>query len=73
MFTEDDGTEALYVGGLCSMGYNPDVPDPRLLRTVDGETFQPVPQDEGTFREALLIKGSRSTGSAHSMCTSRGG
>jgi hypothetical protein len=48
IFTERDGTEALYVGGVSArfMGY--DVPAPRILRSVDGEHFEAVPQDPGT-------------------------
>jgi hypothetical protein len=49
VFTEPDGTEALYVGGTSSNSFNEGVPPPRLLRSVDGETFTPVPQTPGTF------------------------
>ncbi len=55
-YTEKDGTEALYVGAMSPTGMLP--PEfqalgaafpPRLLRTVDGSTFTPVPQGPGTF------------------------
>lgn len=49
VFTETDGTEALYVGGVSSNSFNPNVPPPRLLRSTDGLNFEPVPQDSGTF------------------------
>jgi hypothetical protein len=57
IFRESDGTDALYVGGVTpgsvfdkiapydTEGY----PPPRMLRTVDGETFAPIPQAAGTF------------------------
>lgn len=54
---EPDGTEALYVGGVTSGSifeivppYDTEgFPPPRLLRSVDGESFAPVPQTPGTF------------------------
>jgi hypothetical protein len=49
LFTEADGTEALYVGGVTSRMYNKGIPPPRILRSTDGVTFEPVPQDPGTF------------------------
>ena len=49
LFTEADGTEALYVAGVTSRMYNKGLPPPRLLRSTDGATFEPVPQDPGTF------------------------
>lgn len=55
VFTEPDGTQALYVGGVSSaevfghaaatQGY----PPPRILRTTDGMNFTPIAQDSGTF------------------------
>ena len=56
-FTETDGTEALYVGGVTSgavFGNFPPYdtigfPPPRLLRTTDGENWAAVPQAPGTF------------------------
>ena len=49
VFTEPDGTEALYLGGVSSNSFNPDVPPPRILRSVDGVHFAPIPQAPGTF------------------------
>lgn len=49
VYTEPDGTEALYVSGFCSRDYNRDLPPPRILRSTDGMTFDPIPQDPGTF------------------------
>lgn len=49
VFTGTDGTEALYVSGFTSRMYNKGVPPPRILRSVDGVTFEAVPQDPGTF------------------------
>jgi hypothetical protein len=55
---ESNGTEALYVGASSpSSVYAWEIffwnlgrqPPPRLLRSVDGINFQPVPQDPGTF------------------------
>lgn len=56
VFAEADGTEALYVAGVSPRtlyevpGQDPGlVPPPRILRTTDGTTFEPIPQDSGTF------------------------
>ena len=49
VFTEADGTEALYVTGVSARGYIKGIPPPRILRSTDGVTFEPVPQDPGTF------------------------
>lgn len=48
VFTEPSGTEALYVGGVTSNLLWPPMPPPRILRSTDGVTFQPIPQDPGT-------------------------
>src|SRR5215217_9680846 len=48
VFREPDGTEALYVAGVTAREYIPGLPPPRILRTTDGSTFEPVPQDPGT-------------------------
>lgn len=49
VFTESDGTEALYVSGLSSRFiYGNAVPGGRLLRSTDLVTFQAVPQVPGT-------------------------
>ncbi|GAB4558312.1 MAG: hypothetical protein Kow0047_03320 [Anaerolineae bacterium] len=49
VFQEPDGTEAMYVSGVNSRFIYGPIGPPRLLRTVDGETFEPVPHDPGTF------------------------
>jgi hypothetical protein len=49
IYEESDGTEALYVGGCSSVEIHPGVPGGRLLRSIDGVNFAPVPQDPGTF------------------------
>jgi hypothetical protein len=56
IYTETDGTQALYVGTVTSGGaYQPSPfqpngwPGPRILRTTDGQTWTPIPQDAGTF------------------------
>lgn len=48
VFTEPDGTPALYVSG-CSPGLYPGVPPARVLRTTDGVNFTALPQTPGTF------------------------
>ncbi|MCA9939745.1 MAG: hypothetical protein KC418_13965 [Anaerolineales bacterium] len=47
LFTDPDGTEALYVTAVSPsyLGYR--VP-PRILRSVDGVNFEPIPADPGT-------------------------
>jgi hypothetical protein len=64
VFTEADGTEALYVAGVTSrggagVGFLGPVPPPRLLRSTDGETFNAVPQDPGTFLGDITVTGFR--------------
>ncbi len=49
LFTEADGTEALYVTGVSARSYIKGIPPPRILRSTDGVTFEPIPQDPGTF------------------------
>lgn len=49
VFTESDGTEALYVSGVSARSYIKDIPPPRILRSTDGMTFEPIPQEPGTF------------------------
>jgi len=56
VYTETDGTQALYVGTVTSGGaYEPAPfqtngwPPPRILRTTDGQIWTPIPQDTGTF------------------------
>ncbi|HEY2157622.1 MAG TPA: hypothetical protein VGH33_18480, partial [Isosphaeraceae bacterium] len=48
VFTEADGTQALYIVGATAREYIPGLPPPRILRTTDGVTFAPIPQDSGT-------------------------
>ena len=53
--TERSGTQALYAGGVTSGEmFEPNQtvggwPPPRILRSVDGVTWAPLPQDAGTF------------------------
>lgn len=49
VFTETDGTQALYVSGSSANQVWPNLPSARLLRSTDGVNFNPVPQDPGTF------------------------
>jgi len=49
VFVESDGTEVLYVSGVNSKMINDGAPPPRLLRSTDGENFEALPQDPGTF------------------------
>jgi len=56
VYTESDGTQALYVGTVTSGGaYQPAPfqpngwPGPRILRTTDGQNWTPIPHDAGTF------------------------
>jgi pimeloyl-ACP methyl ester carboxylesterase len=76
-FREQDRTQALYVGGVTS-GSMYDVlpqfaqggyPPPRLLRSVDGTTFTPVPQTPGTFLGEI---GNPQPGSQRAMRSFRG-
>jgi hypothetical protein len=53
VFTERDGTPAMYVSSVSSRFIHRKVPPPSLLRSVDGITFEPVPQDPGTFMGSL--------------------
>lgn len=52
VFTESDGTEALYVTGVSPkfLGFpdSRDMPPPRILRSTDGVNFEAVPQTPGT-------------------------
>ena len=62
--TEPNGTEALYVSGVSNRVIyeesferyltDPQLPPPRLMRSTDGATFQPVPQDPGTLLAELV-------------------
>jgi hypothetical protein len=60
VFTESNGTQALYVGTVTSgSAFQPSpfqpngYPGPRILRTTDGVTWTPIPQDAGTFLGSL--------------------
>jgi len=53
LFQESDGTQALYVGGCSAKAIYSGAPQGRLLRTTDGVTFTPVPQNPGTFMGGL--------------------
>lgn len=59
VFTEPDGTEALYVSAVTAryMGYR--TAPPRILRSTDGVTFTPIPQDPGTYMGSLSYNGFR--------------
>jgi hypothetical protein len=60
VFTEPGGGEALYVAGVSGRAFNQDgLPPPRLLRSTDGETFEAVPQDPGTFLGDIPFDGFR--------------
>jgi hypothetical protein len=48
VFTDPDGTEALYVAGVSSQFLWLLVRPPRILRSTDGRHFEPVPQEPGT-------------------------
>ena len=66
VFTESDGTQALYVagdstrGGQQGTGFDGPVPPPRILRSTDGTNFAPIPQDPGTFLGDIMTAGFRS-------------
>jgi pimeloyl-ACP methyl ester carboxylesterase len=57
VFTESDGTQALYVGGVTAGEIYGNIPPytfqtypaPHILRSTDGVTFTPLPQTPGTF------------------------
>jgi len=59
VFPEPDGTEALYVAGVTAREHIPGLPPPRILRSTDGETFKPIPQEPGTFLGDLDAVGFR--------------
>ena len=52
VYTESDGTEALYVTGVSAKFINfegaRELPPPRILRTTDGVNWEAVPQTPGT-------------------------
>lgn len=59
VFTEPDGTEALYVSGVSARSMYPGIAPPRILRSIDGVTFNPLPQDPGTFLGSTKANGFR--------------
>lgn len=60
VFTEPDGTEAMYVSGVSGRVLYPDLPPPRLLRSADGVHFEAVPQRPGTVLGSTLANNFRS-------------
>lgn len=48
VFTEADGTEALYVASVSPRFMYAEMPPPRILRSTDGLNFESIPQDPGT-------------------------
>src|SRR5271165_4784493 len=67
-YTEADGTQALYAFGVnTTLAWDGKVlPPPRILRTVDGVTWTPLPQDPGTFLGDLPINPGQNHGSYRS-------
>jgi hypothetical protein len=68
VYQEPDGKKALYVAGVTAGSLWQQMPPPRILRSVDGTHFAPVPQDPGTllgdlgfnqgiFRDLATFKG----------------
>ncbi len=50
IYQEPDGTEAIYFTGFSSRDFNGlELPPPRILRSEDGNNFEAIPQDPGTF------------------------
>jgi hypothetical protein len=60
LYTEPDGTEALYISGVSARSFIDGLPPPRLLRSTDGEHFTPLPQNPGTFLGDIAADGFRS-------------
>lgn len=65
VFKEADGAEALYVsgdstrGGPDGTGFDGVVPPPRILRSVDGVHFDPVPFDPDQVLGSAIVSGYR--------------
>jgi subtilase family serine protease len=56
VFTDSQGVEALYVGGVTANEFIPELAEthpPRVLRSVDGETFTPLPTGPGIIRNTF--------------------
>ena len=54
--TDSNGEQALYVGGVTADEYIPELAaqyPPRILRSVDGETFTPLPTGPGLIHNTL--------------------
>lgn len=64
-FTEADGSEALYVSGVTAQLLYPNLTAPRLLRSLDGETFEAVSHAGG------FIQGEGAPGRVRGMATFR--
>jgi hypothetical protein len=62
VFTEPDGTEALYAGGVI-YPFLFETRKPRILRSTDGETFSPLPQDPDTVLGEVAGTGYRAMAS----------
>jgi hypothetical protein len=63
VYTENDGTQALYVGGVSGNSIYATYPQfqapnsfppPIILRSTDGVNFTPIPEDPGTFLGDLV-------------------
>jgi hypothetical protein len=62
VYTESDGTKALYVGGVSGNSIYYSLPQfagnlfppPIILRSTDGVNFVPIPEDPGTFMGNLV-------------------
>ena len=80
VFTEPDGTQALYVGAVTSAeiyGNTPpytfqNYPPPRILRTTDGVNWTPLPQNPGTFLGDLTKNYATHTFSIRSLVANNG-
>jgi hypothetical protein len=73
VFTEADGTQALYVGGVVYPGAAPGVNvQARILRTTDGINFNAIPEDPGTFLGDFKILGDLKVESYRAMTVYQG-
>lgn len=62
IFIEDDGTEALYASGVSASSLfdktppydSQGFPPPRILRTVNGIDWEPIPHEPGTFMGEIV-------------------
>lgn len=62
-YIEPDGTEAMYAFTVNSgiLWDQTKIPPPRILRTVDGVNWEPLPQDPGTFLGSLPFSSDHSS------------